>query len=192
MNAGTAAALRWEDAADLAELREGEVRNVKVAGEHVLLVHLPGGEVRAYQGQCPHQKTLLADGDFDAEAGVLVCMGHLWEFDLRSGVSTNPAGCPLYAYPVEIAGDRVQGRRPARRPPALPPWPGHQNTGYAKKAPMTTNSRQKMVGPVIRGADADLADAVIEAIEADNPGADVPVEDAGGYIRISVPDEGAG
>jgi toluene monooxygenase system protein D len=52
---------------------------------------------------------------------------------------------------------------------------------------MTTNSHQKMVGPVIRGADADLADAVIEAIEADNPGADVMVEDAGGYIRISVP-----
>jgi toluene monooxygenase system protein D len=52
---------------------------------------------------------------------------------------------------------------------------------------MMTNSHQKMVGPVIRGADADLADAVIEAIEADNPGADVMVEDAGGYIRISVP-----
>ena len=52
---------------------------------------------------------------------------------------------------------------------------------------MTTNSHQKMVGPVIRGADADLADAVIEAIEADNPGADVMVEDAGGYIRIGVP-----
>ena len=108
MNTGTAAALRWEDAADLGELWEGEVRNVEVAGEHVLLVHLLGGEVRAYQGQCPHQKTLLADGDFDADAGVLVCMGHLWEFDLRSGVSTNPAGCPLYAYPVEIAGDRIR------------------------------------------------------------------------------------
>ncbi len=46
---------------------------------------------------------------------------------------------------------------------------------------MTTDSHQKMVGPVIRGADADLADAVIEAIEADNPGAEVQVEDAGGY-----------
>ncbi len=30
-------------------------------------------------------------------------------------------------------------------------------------------------------------DAVIEAIEADNPGEEVLVEDAGGYIRISVP-----
>ncbi len=51
---------------------------------------------------------------------------------------------------------------------------------------MNANSHPKMVGPVIRGADADLADAVIEAIEADNPGADVQVEDTGGYIRVSV------
>ena len=49
------------------------------------------------------------------------------------------------------------------------------------------SGHKKMVGPVIRGADADLADAVIEAIEADNPGEEVLVEDAGGYIRISVP-----
>ena len=52
---------------------------------------------------------------------------------------------------------------------------------------MTTNSHVKMVGPVIRGVDTELAEAVIEAIEADNPGAEVAVEDAGGYIRISVP-----
>lgn len=52
---------------------------------------------------------------------------------------------------------------------------------------MTTNSHVKMVGPVIRGVDTELADAVIEAIEADNPGAEVAVEDAGGYIRIGVP-----
>ena len=51
---------------------------------------------------------------------------------------------------------------------------------------MNANSHPKMVGPVIRGADADLANAVIEAIEADNPGADVQVEDTGGYIRVSV------
>ena len=52
-----------------------------------------------------------------------------------------------------------------------------------------TDSHQKMVGPVIRGVDTDLADAVIEAIEADNPGAEVVVEDAGGYIRIGCPQQ---
>ena len=45
----------------------------------------------------------------------------------------------------------------------------------------------KMVGPVVRGLDANLADAVIDAIEADNPDADVVVDDEGGYIRISTP-----
>jgi toluene monooxygenase system protein D len=45
----------------------------------------------------------------------------------------------------------------------------------------------KMVGPVVRGLDTNLADAVIDAIEVDNPDADVVVDDEGGYIRISTP-----
>lgn len=47
---------------------------------------------------------------------------------------------------------------------------------------------QKMVGPVIRGVEGELADAVAAAIEMDNPDAEVVVDDQGGYIRISVPD----
>ncbi|MGH8931205.1 MAG: MmoB/DmpM family protein [Egibacteraceae bacterium] len=50
-----------------------------------------------------------------------------------------------------------------------------------------TEARVKMVGPVVRGVDAELADAVIEALEADNPDSEVIVDDRGGYIRISVP-----
>jgi len=45
----------------------------------------------------------------------------------------------------------------------------------------------KMVGPVVRGMDSALADAVIEAIQDDNPGVDVDVDDQGGYIRIGTP-----
>ncbi|GEL19437.1 MmoB/DmpM family protein [Pseudonocardia asaccharolytica] len=50
-----------------------------------------------------------------------------------------------------------------------------------------TDRHVKMVGPVVRGMDADLAEAVIEAVEIDNPGAQVHVDDRGGYIRVSVP-----
>lgn len=53
-----------------------------------------------------------------------------------------------------------------------------------------TASHVKMVGPVIRGVDAELADAVAEAMEIDNPDAEVVVDDQGGYIRISVPQRG--
>ncbi len=42
----------------------------------------------------------------------------------------------------------------------------------------------KMVGPVVRGMDAALAEAVITALETDNPDSDVLVDDQGGYIRI--------
>ncbi|MGC5564111.1 MmoB/DmpM family protein [Streptomyces sp. FR-108] len=46
---------------------------------------------------------------------------------------------------------------------------------------------EKLVGPVIRGLDGDLAEAVAAAIEQDNPEAQVVVDDQGGYVRISVP-----
>lgn len=52
---------------------------------------------------------------------------------------------------------------------------------------VSENLSEKLVGPVIRGWDPDIVDAVIAAIETDNPGADVAVDDQGGYVRISVP-----
>lgn len=48
-------------------------------------------------------------------------------------------------------------------------------------------STVKMVGPVVRGMDGALAEAVITAIEVDNPDVDVDVDDQGGYIRIATP-----
>ncbi|MFH8837319.1 MmoB/DmpM family protein [Streptomyces sp. NPDC017868] len=42
----------------------------------------------------------------------------------------------------------------------------------------------RLVGPVLRGMDADLAQAVIAAVETDNPGQEVHVVDRGGYIRV--------
>lgn len=47
------------------------------------------------------------------------------------------------------------------------------------------NERVKLVGPVIRNP--ELAEALVAAIEADNPGVEVMVEDRGGYIRIHTP-----
>jgi toluene monooxygenase system protein D len=47
-----------------------------------------------------------------------------------------------------------------------------------------TETHVKLVGPLIRGLDVELT----AAIESDNPGAEVVVEDQGGYIRINVAD----
>lgn len=49
---------------------------------------------------------------------------------------------------------------------------------------MTTKTQLKLVGPVIRGVDDDIIDAVIDAAEKDNPEAEIIVDDRSGYVRI--------
>jgi toluene monooxygenase system protein D len=52
---------------------------------------------------------------------------------------------------------------------------------------METVQPQKFVGPVLRGMDQDIIEALLTAIEADNPDAEVLYEDHGGYVRIHTP-----
>ena len=57
--------IRWVSASALDDLWEGDLLDVEVEGEQVMLVHLLEGGVKAYQGMCPHQEILLADGKVD-------------------------------------------------------------------------------------------------------------------------------
>lgn len=59
--------LQWFIATDAASLWEGEVLDVEVGGQPVMIVHLLGGDLRAYQGMCPHQEIPMAAGVFDPE-----------------------------------------------------------------------------------------------------------------------------
>ena len=52
---------------------------------------------------------------------------------------------------------------------------------------METVHPQKFVGPVLRGMNQDIIEALLTAIEADNPEADLLFEDHGGYVRIHTP-----
>ena len=99
--------VEWHRVVDLAEFWEGELYDTQLGDDHVLLVHLPGPEVKAFQGLCPHQEVLLVDGEWNEDAGTLMCGGHRWEFDMRSGQGINPAGCRLYEFPVRIEDDAV-------------------------------------------------------------------------------------
>jgi toluene monooxygenase system ferredoxin subunit len=70
-------------------------------------VHLDGGTIKAFQGMCPHQEVLLADGSWDPDTNVLVCPGHHWEFDLATGKGLNPVGCQLYEFAVQVVSDEI-------------------------------------------------------------------------------------
>lgn len=102
--------LKWVEAVNLDDFWEGEIIDLEVEGDEVLLVHLEGQVIKAFQGMCPHQEVLLADGVFDQETGKITCGGHAWEFDLTTGNGINPAGCVLFEFPVRIhEGDVLIG-----------------------------------------------------------------------------------
>jgi len=80
----------------------------------MVVVRAPAG-LRAYQGHCPHQGALLAEGEVEGRA--LVCRNHRWRFDLESGRRLGGTEC-LATHPVietdgqlvvEVRETRAQG-----------------------------------------------------------------------------------
>lgn len=95
----------WIAVATVDELWEGEVAEFYVGDRPILLAHLRNGEIRAYDGLCPHANFPLAEGE--VEDGVLTCGAHSWEFDLATGAGVNPANCRLHSHPVRRDGDQI-------------------------------------------------------------------------------------
>jgi len=89
----------------LDDVWEGEMESFTVDGQEILIVCRDGGEVRAFQGVCPHQDIPLIEGKFDGK--LLVCRAHQWVFDAASGAGVNPANCQLAEYPIQLDGDDV-------------------------------------------------------------------------------------
>jgi toluene monooxygenase system ferredoxin subunit len=95
----------WHRAIPAEDLWEGDITEVDVGGRPLMLVRLAGGEVRAYQGRCPHQGMALVSGDFDGR--YLSCSAHAWRFDLATGRGINPASCRLAGFPVTIRDQQI-------------------------------------------------------------------------------------
>lgn len=89
----------------LDDLWEGEMEPFTVNGHEIVVVCAEGGEIKAFQGVCPHQDIALAEGQFDGKK--LICRAHLWQFDAATGKGINPDDCALAEYPVKIDGDDV-------------------------------------------------------------------------------------
>ncbi len=67
---------------------EGEMRLV-IADSHVIILAWAfGGEIKGFQGVCPHTNAPLETADFDGE--VLTCPLHNWTWDSRTGDPIHP------------------------------------------------------------------------------------------------------
>ena len=94
-------------------LWDGEMESFEVGGVPVLVLKIDG-QVRAYDGICPHQSSPLVEGDL--EDGVLTCGVHLWQFDALTGAGVNPRGETLTRHQVRVEDGTIRVRlcRPGR------------------------------------------------------------------------------
>jgi cytochrome P450/nitrite reductase/ring-hydroxylating ferredoxin subunit len=74
--------------------------------------------VRAYEGRCPHQGALLAEGSLDGD--VLTCRNHGWRFDIETGRRLDGPEC-LRACPVREKDNGIFVEVPSREPSAPDP-----------------------------------------------------------------------
>ena len=88
------------------DVAEGEFRAFRVTGVTwpVIITNLPG-ELIATAGVCPHEDVALANGWLDD--GALVCPGHAYEFDLRTGKCRHDASLELRRYKITQISDEI-------------------------------------------------------------------------------------
>lgn len=79
----------WVDVCALEDIADRRGKAVVVRGTDVALMR-DGDRVHAVGGTCPHRGGQIADGR--VVDGEVICPLHLWDFDLRTGISVfNPA-----------------------------------------------------------------------------------------------------
>ena len=82
--------------ADLGEIKGSSPLALSPNGVPIVVVRTPTG-LRAFEGRCPHQGTLLGEGEVERDH--LVCRAHRWRFSLASGRREGGTEC-LASYPV--------------------------------------------------------------------------------------------
>jgi nitrite reductase (NADH) small subunit len=109
----------WLDvgpAADIARRRKVVVEH----GASQILVLAHDGDFYAFENICIHRQRELARGV--VLNGRIVCPGHQWAFDLRTGWESIKQECQP-TYRVRVEGDVVQVDTASRNVLAAPPTP---------------------------------------------------------------------
>jgi toluene monooxygenase system ferredoxin subunit len=82
----------------------GQMVEVRVGRHSILLTRTADG-ISALQNVCPHEHCYLHKGSL--EDGVIICAGHQWCFDARTGEGIRPRNAKLGRYEVRVLDGRI-------------------------------------------------------------------------------------
>src|SRR5690349_17038769 len=99
---------RWVSVADAAALLDDAPLAASVDGVDLVVVKRQGS-VAVFQGRCPHEGVLLAEGHL--QDGVLTCRGHGWRFDCATGTKVGEPRVCLRQFAAVVEGGQVMIER---------------------------------------------------------------------------------
>ena len=95
----------FQKVARVADVPDGRGLCVRIDGIEVGLFRVDGS-IYAMENRCPHAGDPLSEGELSG--GIVVCGGHGWDFDVRTGFRPgNADGFPIPCFPVRIADGDV-------------------------------------------------------------------------------------
>ena len=90
----------------LDDVADGALRAFAVAGvTWPVIVTRIDGELVAVPGVCPHEDVGLAGGEL--QGATIICPGHGYHFDLRTGRCQHDASLELRRYPITVVGREI-------------------------------------------------------------------------------------
>lgn len=91
-------------AADIRDIPWGKAKVLRLRGREIALFNA-NGTFYAVKNTCPHRSFSLGQGKL--EDAIVICPGHAWRFDLRTGNSVDHPGAGVRCYRVEVRGESV-------------------------------------------------------------------------------------
>lgn len=96
----------FKKAANLNDLKEGQVKGVKIEGEEIAL-YLMGGQVFATSDICTHEFCIISD-NFDVQGSEVECTCHGSKYNYETGENTAPpSAAPLPTYKTKVENGEI-------------------------------------------------------------------------------------
>jgi 3-phenylpropionate/trans-cinnamate dioxygenase ferredoxin subunit len=92
-----------------AELKDGSMKLVNVAGRGILLARY-AGQVYGVSNRCPHMGCSLANGTL--KDYIVTCPCHGWSFDVRTGEYQKAKQIKLITYECKIQDGKIYVKLP--------------------------------------------------------------------------------